>query len=40
MDYVDFGVDIFLKDRRVYYDIERLRSRREASMLRVESRFS
>ena len=25
MDYVDFVVHIFLKDRRVYYDIERLR---------------
>jgi ribosome-associated protein len=25
MDYVDFVVHIFLKDRREYYDIERLR---------------
>lgn len=34
MDYVDFVVHIFLAERRTYYDIERLRSRRSRSILR------
>lgn len=31
LDYVDFVVHVFLEDRRNFYDIERLRNRREKS---------